>query len=475
VAFAAYRLPELTRYSLWFDEVFAVTLAQMGWLEMLGAAIRDRTNPPLFYVLLKLWTGLGGESVAWMRLLPCLFAIGAGPLIVQLARRTGCLTAGLAATAAGAASPLLVFLSNEIRGYSLLLFLSALTMISFARVVETIGWEAKLEAEGSSPNGLGDVAPERRRRIVLFALCALALVYTHYFGWLLLGALMSVAWLWFRPMLTPLLFAAGAVGFMFAPWAISVWVASQGVAAPLANVSWISMPTAGDLPRFYDALVARVLTPQTAWVGLIVLAMVAAGLVARFRSGTDRTTPALLRTSALCLLAIVPVLVAFVASVAADRPIFVPRYLVVAAPAWWLLLGSAASANSGLAAAFTVFTLTAGALREARGGEKIQWDDVVQAISRDAGPAGGTIYSLEGFTALPAAFYARGGGTSLEVRPVGDLMSMKSPAWLVVRTGAHDSSAVLGGGLTPRDLSLTEVYRAEVPSHAIVAYRVGVK
>ena len=86
-AFAAYRLPELTRYALWYDEIFSVTLAQSSWPDLLDAAIRDRTNPPLFYALLKVWIGVGGISVAWMRLLPCLMGIAVAFPMTALARR----------------------------------------------------------------------------------------------------------------------------------------------------------------------------------------------------------------------------------------------------------------------------------------------------------------------------------------------------------------------------------------------------
>jgi hypothetical protein len=466
--FAAYRLPELTRYSLWYDEVFSITLAQMGWVEMFGAAIRDRTNPPLFYALLKGWMAFG-DSVAWMRLLPCLLGIATGPLIVSLARRTEKFSVAIVATAVGASSPLLVFLSNELRGYSLLLFLSALTMLAFARVVETIGWEEQLAAEGSAPNGRGDVAPERRRRVVLFGLSGLLLVYTHYFGWLLLATLLASAWFWARNMLGWLVAAVAGIGFMFVPWAASVWIASHGVAAPLANVDWIASPTLVDLSRFYDALVARVLSPETAWVGLLVLGAVGAGLLTmvRRREGLDAQ-----RATALLVVATLPVLIAFAFGAATGRPVFVPRYLIVAAPAWWILIGLGAGAHGALALLVTAFTLTAGGLRQVRGGEKIPWDKVVAAVAADAGPAGGTLYSLEGFTGLPAAFYARSGVAPLRVQPVASLSTLLPPAWLVVRHAPADTLGVLGNGLTPRGLRFEKVWHSAVPSHGITAYRV---
>jgi len=121
---------------------------------MLAAAVRDRTNPPLFYVLLKTWIGVGGTSVAWMRLLPCVLGILAAVPVVALARRLGT-TATVATVAAAAASPLAVLRSNELRGYSLLLLLSATSLLCYARLVETAAWLAPGTGDGESPSWRG--------------------------------------------------------------------------------------------------------------------------------------------------------------------------------------------------------------------------------------------------------------------------------------------------------------------------------
>lgn len=469
--FAAFRIPELTRYALWYDELFSLTLAQMSWGDMLRAAIDDRTNPPLFYVLFKAWIGVGGESVTWVRLLPCLLGIAAAVPLAWLCRRILTPWGAAATLAAAAASPLAVFLSNEIRGYSLLLLLSAASLCAAMRVVDTLGWEATILAEGDSPNALGDVAPERMRRIVQLALVNSLLAYTHYFGWLLIVAELGAVLIWDRGAARWLAMAAGWTALLVAPWVVAVAIPATAVAAPLANVDWISAPALADIPRFYDALVARVLTPRTAWVGLLVLAAVGIGFavagVAPGRAGRiERRRPL-----ALFFVALVPVAIVFVASLA-GRSVFVPRYLVVAAPAWWLLVGAGAEARRWLAVAFAAFTLTAGTLREVRGGEKIPWDEVVAAVAADAGPAGGTIYTLEGFTGLPAAFYTGTAHPELRVHPVSSLDAVAPPAWLVVRSSGDAGGTTLGASLPPRGLVLARLYEARVPSHGITAYRV---
>ncbi len=601
-AFAAFRLPELTRYALWYDELFSLSLAQRDWGDLLAGAVADRTNPPLFYALLKAWIGVGGESVAWMRLLPCALGILVAVPMVALARRvagelavTGqapatplppaeprapqardippagdianpiALPFTIALVALAAASPLAVFLSNELRAYSLLTLLSAAWLLAYFRVSESAAWLAPGTvaahlgnapdgnapdgnaphgdaphadaAHGNAPHGNApgwhdDARGEHRRRVAQLTIAAVLLVYTHYFGWLLIAATIGAALFWRRGALAGVFLAAGVAGFAFLPWAAAVAVNAARVARPLANVAWVAPPRPGDIPLFYDALVARVLTSDTAWVGALVLAALGAGLVLWLRRA-PRGSPPRRVTAELALLAVAPVLVAYVASVATSQSAFVPRYLMEAAPAWWLLVALATSALGsatargrameldshrwGAAVAVSVFTLVAGALREARGGEKIPWDAVVRAIAADraahradaatdaatdtaaadsartasaaarattdsaasTAPSGwaaaGTIYALEGFTALQTAYYAAALGTGLRVRPVTSLDSIVPPAWLVVRAapGADASSAAaLSAGRTPRGIRLGEVYVARIPSQEIIAYRV---
>lgn len=553
-AFAAFRLAELTRYALWYDELFSLSLAQRDWGDLLAGAVADRTNPPLFYALLKAWISLGGESVAWMRLLPCAFGILVAVPMVALARRVaGELTraplarpsvpaprphattaphdaAGtspddddafavpftIAVVAIAAASPLAVFLSNELRAYSLLLLLSATWLLAWFRVSGSAGWVAPgaAAAEGDAPSWRGQALGEHRRRVAQLTMVAVLLVYTHYFGWLLIAATLGASALWRRRALAGVGAAAGIAGLAFLPWAAAVAVNAARVARPLANVAWVAPPRPADVPVFYDALVARVLTPDTAWVGALVMAALGAGLVLWLRR-SPRGGPHRRVAAELALLAALPVLVAYVASVATNHSAFVPRYLIVAAPAWWLLVALAAMALGaatargratdlaahrwGAAVALAAFTLIAGALREARGGEKIPWDAVVRAIAADhaahqaddsaaasrppggvAGTSGpeaapGTIYALEGFTALPAAYYAATLGAGLRVRPVASFDSIVPPAWLVVRTApvvGASGTATLGAGLTPRGIRLGEVYVARIPSQEITVYRV---
>src|SRR5207245_1672006 len=81
--FAAARLWGLADYCLDCDEIWSLKFARHDWAGLLAAVADDVSHPPLFYLLLKGWIGVGGESVGWLRLFPVLTAIACvGPLVM---------------------------------------------------------------------------------------------------------------------------------------------------------------------------------------------------------------------------------------------------------------------------------------------------------------------------------------------------------------------------------------------------------
>ena len=61
-AYVVLRLWHLTDGCLWFDEIFSVHAAEQTWSGMWSFVAQDLIHPPLFYALLKLWIGVGGEG-----------------------------------------------------------------------------------------------------------------------------------------------------------------------------------------------------------------------------------------------------------------------------------------------------------------------------------------------------------------------------------------------------------------------------
>ena len=65
---AALRLYKITAFALWFDESVSVALISRSWAHM-WSRVADDIGPPLYFVVLKLWCTVFGQSLLSLRLL----------------------------------------------------------------------------------------------------------------------------------------------------------------------------------------------------------------------------------------------------------------------------------------------------------------------------------------------------------------------------------------------------------------------
>ncbi len=417
--FAVVRLPELGRSSLWYDELFSLGVAQMPLGDALRRIIADHTNPPLFYLLLTGWTAVGGDGEQWLRLLPVLFAILLGAAMVWLVEqaRVGSMVGALA-IAIAAASPLSVDLATELRAYSLLALLACLSLAAALRLRRD----------------------DTREAFAVLTLVNIALVHTHYFGWLTVGAEVAAGWLWWNGEAARRVTRSAALAALaFVPWAAAVVAHATSTAAPLRNVGWIAPPSAlapvwlvRDLSGRWPAGAANV-------VWLVLLAAALTALVVRtFRrppapdadSRADRGLVGLLVLAALVLPAAV-----FAVSLASGRSFWVQRYLVgAAAPV--ALLAAIALRSLGPrrwpVAALAGFLWAAGsfAALPTRAPTKFDWRRFTRRVDRaPGGPR--EVVALEGFTGAPLRRYA---GVGMRVSVVPSLEALPAGSfWLVYR------------------------------------------
>src|SRR5437763_15208276 len=233
--YVAARLWRLTASCLGFDEIFSVHAARHTWGGLWRFAAADLIHPPLFYALLKIWTAAGGDSLLWLRLFPALTSVLALVPFLLLARE---LRLGAAATDVAlllmAADGYLIKYAQEVRMYSLLLLLTLLSLWLLAKL---------LNAE-SVTRGL----------LLAHAFVNLLLVYTHYYGWLVVAC--EVAFLLFRDRrrLRAVLPASVALSVRFIPWVAACARASAEGGGLAQNIGWIARPGARDLWQFFALL-----------------------------------------------------------------------------------------------------------------------------------------------------------------------------------------------------------------------------
>ncbi|HMC96686.1 MAG TPA: glycosyltransferase family 39 protein, partial [Flavobacteriales bacterium] len=222
LANAVIKLLWLGRNELAHDEPFTVAMAHRQFGDLFDA-LRQENNPPLHFLLMKTWCMIVPLDAAWLRLPSALFsALAVWPLFL-LARAVG----GNRVAVVGA---LLFTFSNyhygfahEVRGYSLFTLLAA-----------TIMWQLWRASRG---------AP---RSLLWLALTGVAMVYTHFFGWLMLGvALLCVLLVRdLRPARRTFFTALGIIGLCYLPYA-AVFLGRLGTS--VEQGTWLTAPEPDEL------------------------------------------------------------------------------------------------------------------------------------------------------------------------------------------------------------------------------------
>lgn len=152
--------------SLWLDEAFSLGIVSQSWAGLWRFLAAQEANMSAYYVLLKPWVALVGDSEARLRALSALFAVATIPVQYRLARRLcGPRTATLAAVLL-ASHLFFVRYAQEARAYAMVCFFSALSSLLLLRAL-------------ARPS-LG--------RWLAYALCGALLVHCHILGALILLA-----------------------------------------------------------------------------------------------------------------------------------------------------------------------------------------------------------------------------------------------------------------------------------------------
>jgi uncharacterized membrane protein len=155
------------RSGLWRDEGLFLFIVQSPSLaEMLDFLRHNESHPPLFYLLMRAWLGIFGDSEAAALALPVLLGVALVPVMYAIGTRVFSRRVGVVAAILTALSPVLVEYSAQVRPYSLLPLLCLLSVYFLWRGLTA----------GGARSWLG------------YAAATLALLYTHNWTWLLLGA-----------------------------------------------------------------------------------------------------------------------------------------------------------------------------------------------------------------------------------------------------------------------------------------------
>ena len=316
----ALRLYRLDFQSLWWDEGHSISVARAPLAEIPTLPAMD-VHPPLYFELLHIWMDAVGSTEFATRFLSLIFGVLAVALLYRLGRDGGERALGWLAAILGALSPFLVAYSQEVRMYSLVASLSLLSVLTLLRAIHgrsNASW------------------------VVYSASSALSL-YTHYFSVFLLAfqnlllaglAIIQPTWRTRSHMLRWLCSQLGILA-MFAP--LAYWATRQ--VASYRNVNLTSPSPAQYLESIWRAFNLGPAHPPAGSLPLLAgmgaILLVGLGLWATQRHDLRQRILA-----ATCLIWIgVPLAIYWL--VLQERPSFHPRYLIIVAPAYLLLLAMA--------------------------------------------------------------------------------------------------------------------------------------
>jgi len=162
---AMLRLTLLGSKSLWFDEAFSVHVARFPPVRLAAFVRAVDAHPPGFYLLLHVWMRAFGQSEVALRSLSVAISVGTVLLSYLLGRAIGGARVGLIAALLTGVSPFQVMAAQEVRMYPLLGFLSLLCTYFLWKALET----------------------GQRRFWGGYVAATAAMLYVHYFGFLVLG------------------------------------------------------------------------------------------------------------------------------------------------------------------------------------------------------------------------------------------------------------------------------------------------
>ena len=137
---AVLRFATLGAQSLHHDEIVTAGRILGGSFGEAMEGVRDSESaPPLYYALAWGWTQLAGTGEFGLRSLSALAGVATVPVAYLLAAELRDRRAGIFAAALVAVNPMLLWYSQEARGYALLAFLCAASALYFVRALERGG------------------------------------------------------------------------------------------------------------------------------------------------------------------------------------------------------------------------------------------------------------------------------------------------------------------------------------------------
>lgn len=321
------RMWNLTASCLWFDEIFSIHAATLSWRNLFWFVAQDLIHPPLFYALLKIWIFVGGENLFWLRFFPVLFSTLAIIPFILLCRqfKLSLPTISLALTFFAVNGSLIKY-AQEVRMYSLFLCLGLFSMWLFVRFLN---------------QGKG---------FFLLIIFNVFLVYSHYFGWLIVMSEILAVVILARERLKSIFLMLGITTVSFAPWIYAVRQAAKINSNVGQNIGWMTKPDFFSIFQFIFDLFEPIYFEQSSadkpTIFFITMPILTIGTIAFCLYFVDWASETKIEKRNFLLLLIftfAPILLTLAASWILPYSIWGTRHLIIAFAPLTILLANAFS------------------------------------------------------------------------------------------------------------------------------------
>ena len=321
----------LTKISLWHDESFSALLVQYDFSEMI-ARIKMDVHPPMYYVILRLWTDIFPNSLFSLRMFSVLFsflAIFGVYVLVNKAFKN--VTLSLLASLLYALSYFQIQYAMEARMYSIGTFLVIVSCYFLLKALEA----------------------KKMRWWLIYAAAVSLGIYTHYFiaFWIISQAIYLVCF--FRKELKFALLAYLLVLVSFLPWLPTFLKQFSQV----QETYWIPAMNISSIPNTFSKMtLGASLDPAKNWPVLILLTILIVIAVILFLKKTRGKEKWLFFFSLIFPFFITAIL-------SYKRSIYIDRYFIFGFPFYLLILAGAILAiNKRIAKYIIIFGAVAGFL-----------------------------------------------------------------------------------------------------------------
>ncbi len=316
----------LNAQSMWRDEVDALRFATAPWSELLSTFTRPGWNGPLYHLLLRGWISLAGVGEYSLRFFSLAFGLLSIPMIYALGRRLFHPLAGVIAAVLTVGSPYLIWYSQEVKMYTLVVVLALLAIYSLRRALDAGSW---------------------RWWLTQFTATSLAL-YVHVLAALLIPVQLLLCAVWWSRARERWTAAGVSFACLILPYLpLLIWQ------APLALEVRDTGFSAYSLHQMIVVLLNGWATGITGWgrswaamlMGFLASITLFAGIAHPLVFGDVEADPVprsrIADFLALALWLTVPLVAIWVISL--RQPLFTDRYLIWCAPAFYLLIASGLS------------------------------------------------------------------------------------------------------------------------------------